>query len=101
MNTPAYFCMDNFSILVSTGVETVPSVVAKVYPNPAKDMLYAELNGGNVTQVNVFDVTGKLVYSEAVNSRNIAVPLNALAPGGYLLQLKGSDGSATVRFVKQ
>jgi hypothetical protein len=36
-----------------------------------------------------------------VNSRNIAVPLSALAPGGYLLQLKGDDGTATVRFVKQ
>jgi hypothetical protein len=101
MNTPAYFCMDNFTTLISTGVENVPAVIAKVYPNPAKDMLYAEMNGGHVTQVNVLDVTGKLVYTEAVNSRNIAVPLSALAPGGYLLQLKGDDGTATVRFVKQ
>jgi len=101
MNTPAYFCMDNFSVLISTGVENVPAVIAKVYPNPAADMLYAELNGGQAEQVNIFDVTGKLVYTEAVNSRNIAVPVAVLTPGAYLLQLKGRDGNATVRFVKQ
>ncbi len=101
MNTPAYFCMDNFSTLISTGIDNVPAVTAKVYPNPATDMLHVELNGGNPEQLNIFDVTGKTVYTEAVNSRNIAISTGTLAPGAYLLQLKGKDGNATVRFVKQ
>lgn len=101
MNTPAYFCMDNFTLQISTGIDNVPAITAKVYPNPATDKIYAELSGGNADHVTVFDMAGRIVRTEAVNSRNIALPVQDLAPGAYILQIKGKDGEATVRFNRQ
>ncbi len=45
MNTPGYFCMDNFTTKatpVAVANVTKPWV-AKVYPNPAADILYVEV----------------------------------------------------------
>lgn len=101
MNTPAYFCVDDFT--VTRNYVTVNDVVkqaAKVYPNPATDRLYIELLDNTVEQVHVFDMSGKLVgqYNAAAK---IEVNTSALPSGVYLLQMKGFNGTAVARFTKQ
>jgi hypothetical protein len=103
MNTPAYFCIDNFTTNeVSLGAATVPTTakVAKVYPNPATDVLYIDETDETITQIDVLDMRGNVVATTQCTGRKTAISTAALPVGTYLLQLKGSGKAATMRFIK-
>jgi hypothetical protein len=103
MNTPAYFCIDNFTVNdASASVSNVTTAsVAKVYPNPAKETLNIELNDNAVRQLSITDISGRTVYTENVSSEKMRLNVAALPAGIYLLHLKSDDKTATVRLVKQ
>lgn len=103
MNTPAYFCMDNFTTnetSVSVG-NTPVSHAAKVYPNPATDMLYVEMPNADIEQIVVMDMSGKVVTQQAVSGTAASVQLKEIPAGNYILQLSGNGIKAVSRFVKQ
>ncbi len=102
MNTPAYFCMDNFTTNeTDVAVKNVqPAYLAKVYPNPAKDVLYADLTDKSVTEIKVVNMAGQVMSTYVPTSSHVEINTSALAPGQYLLQMTGERGSAVVKFVK-
>lgn len=72
-----------------------------VYPNPANDIIYIKNIKGDVTQINFFDINGKLVLSESVES-NKPIKINLLSPGIYLLQLISDNKViATLKLLKK
>lgn len=102
MNTPAYFCMDNFKTNeTNADVAITYPVVAKVYPNPAKDMLFVDLTDETIKELTVTDVAGRIVTTTAVNDDHIEINTSTLPAGVYMLHLSGTNGNATVKFVKQ
>jgi hypothetical protein len=102
MLTPAYFCMDNFKTNeTNASVTNTPSIVAKVYPNPATDMLYVDIKDNSVQHFAISDVAGHVVSSGAVNDDHIEINTATLPVGVYVMQLSGGNGTATVKFVKQ
>ncbi|MCB0698987.1 MAG: DUF4465 domain-containing protein [Chitinophagales bacterium] len=102
MNTPAYFCMDDFTVNIFylSVNDAAKSQPAKVYPNPATDRLYIEPNDEMVKTVAVYDMSGKQV---AVYNGDTKVEINTsnFATGTYVLQIVGDNGVATSRFVKR
>ncbi len=102
MNTPAYFCMDDFKTNeTSVGVNTAAVSVAKVYPNPAHNMLYVDVADKAVTNVAVADMSGKVVASYSVTGAQVAVNTAGLPAGVYVLQLTGGGKMHTAQFTKQ
>ncbi len=101
MNTPAYFCIDNFTTHESSvGVAAAQAVAAKVYPNPATNVLYIDLADDNTQAISVIDMKGSVVYMQNVAAKHIEINTSSLPAGAYLLQLGGGK-TATMRFVKQ
>ncbi len=101
MNTPAYFCMDNLSIVIpATGVAATPAL-ARVYPNPALSELHVDLLDAGLLSARVLDMSGRLVASYPATGTQIKIPTAALQPGVYILQLEGTAGQSAIRFVKQ
>jgi hypothetical protein len=102
MNTPAYFCMDNFTTnensVSVTNVQAAP--VAKVYPNPAADVVYADVTDNNVQQVTVVDMAGNTIATYAAQA-HLAINTSSLPAGMYVLQFTGNGKSAAARFVKK
>lgn len=104
MNTPAYFCMDNMVIKINpihVNELNRTAFAAKVYPNPATDMLYVDLADQNITTISVLDASGKQVYSQSVNGKQVQINTAALNAGVYFVQMKAGDKTATARFIKQ
>lgn len=102
MNTPSYFCMDNFVTLETTGVDDIPTVyAAKVYPNPATDKLYVEVNDAAITGITVYGVSGNVVGHFKATDKVTLINTANYAPGVYLVQMTGANGTASARFVKQ
>lgn len=103
MNTPAYFCLDNFTTNeteVSVG-NTPKAIIAKVYPNPAVSQLTVQVDNNSVKQLVVYSLNGQVVAQQTVTSDVTSIDVSRLASGTYVLQMIGEEQSETIKFVKQ
>jgi hypothetical protein len=103
MNTPAYFCIDNFTTPESPlGIhQPGAAIAARVYPNPATEQLFIELADRNIQTARIFDLSGKLIASYEMTGRKNSIPVSGLNSGAYILLLDNGAQKAAVRFVKQ
>ncbi len=103
MNTPAFFCIDNFTTNPgSLGVQNAQSSYAgKVYPNPANNVLYMDITDSSVQQLAIMDMAGKVVSTTEATSKHMEINTSTLPAGTYLLQLSGGGKTATTKFVKK
>ncbi len=71
----------------------------KIYPNPVKDILSIQINNSIETQIEIFDVLGKKVYSNYIyNSSDIN--LNQIKKGIYILRITQENKSITKKLIK-
>ena len=66
----------------------------KLFPNPANTQLHIESEGG-IRSVRVYDLTGSLLQSIAVNGKTLSVSLSHLSNGVYLFNILGCDGTVS------
>ena len=82
-------------------VEVIPDAVpeyskeAKVYPNPAKNILHVE--GDGLTQVEVFNIMGQSVMN--IDENFEAIGIGHLQNGIYFIRIKTTEGEKTVKLV--
>ena len=75
-----------------SGVEEVIAAGANVlYPNPTSDFVRVR-TGGDIYQLNIMDMSGKLLQSERLTIDGQTVELNGLANGLYVYQMLDGAG---------
>jgi hypothetical protein len=70
-----------------------------VYPNPAHNMIFVKNALGKSYQL--IDIRGSVLSSGSINGEDVAIPLDNIAPGMYILQVETENGKVLNRFVKQ
>jgi hypothetical protein len=77
-----------------------------VYPNPAKDyaVVGIKLNDRSTVEINIFDVTGKLVYTNKADevfagTNEIKINTSEFATGAYNVVVKTSEGISTEKLI--
>ena len=85
---------------VSTG-ESLQEAI-QIYPNPVADQLNIYLGQKQVSQVEIINMTGEVVYSLANASQQQVMVLSVgpLQTGVYLIRLTGNSGVLTRELVK-
>jgi hypothetical protein len=76
--------------------------LARIYPNPAKDMIYAELHSnGEISHVSLQNIHGQNVLDMdlASGKRSVAIPVAALPEGIYFIQMSTASGMITQKIV--
>ncbi len=72
----------------------------KIYPNPAGDMLYIEIEKHQTLRFELFNVAGQQVLSINESSgSHFSVDLSSLKGGCYLLKSTDKDGSYTSQII--
>ena len=72
----------------------------KIYPNPVQNLLNIS-STENIQQIEVYDVSGKLILSKrGTNARQSVVDVSELSKGQYVLKVSSAAGKATSSFVK-
>ena len=66
------------------GVEG-PVQIVEIYPNPAKDRINIRFAEAGEASVRLYDMTGRLVYSNASNSQAFVISTQGLSQGIYTL----------------
>jgi len=69
-----------------------------IYPNPISNELNIA-NATNGTSIKVYDVVGRLVYSDILNAKQESINTSAWERGAYFVELLLPDGSREVRKV--
>lgn len=80
-------------VIVVGNDEIIESFDWIVHPNPSNGNFRVKTNG-DLAQIEIFEISGKMVYSENVVSNNaeISLPLSA---GIYIFQVRNNNGKIT------
>ena len=62
-----------------------PTQTVEVFPNPAKDRINIHFAEACEASVRLYDMTGRLVYSNATSSNTFVIPTQGLSKGIYTL----------------
>ena len=104
MNTPAYFCLDNFTTNFGTGISTIVGNQLKVYPNPVRDIINVDLSkfAGEKIKLSIHDIIGKQLFiSELLDENEFILDLNSYENGVYFINIESKKVNLHQKFVKQ
>ena len=71
-----------------------------IYPNPASEMLFIEYSGNEQFSIEIVNVTGSIIYSDAKLLNPQTINISKFASGAYVIKLQTASGEASVVFVK-
>ena len=69
----------------------------QIYPNPAHDKVWIDLNDGHeISKVSILDMSGKVCYEEKVQASSTSINLN-LPAGAYLVYIEDELGNTAFK----
>ena len=71
---------------------------ARIYPNPAANLLTIESPGQPINHIAIFDIVGQEVFAHSYDAKLVAVDIANLKMGVYFLKV---DGAYVSEFVKE
>lgn len=71
-----------------------------IYPNPAKEQLFVQANE-NITEVHLFDISGREVLSQACHSNKAVLNISHLKNGIYFARILMGENITNYKFTKQ
>lgn len=106
MNTPAFFCMDNFttadSPLAMANIDN-KNLSVSVFPNPSSNFITVKMGDLQLQEavINIIDVTGRVLYAERTHAASSQISVADLPKGIYYLKISGTTFAETKAFIKQ
>ncbi|MCX6325736.1 MAG: T9SS type A sorting domain-containing protein [Bacteroidia bacterium] len=73
---------------------------ANIYPNPVKDNLKVDISGSDISNIEIFNITGVRVLSRILDQGVNNVNVSDLPQGAYIVKLKGSGTNSSGKFIK-
>ena len=71
-----------------------------MFPNPVSDILEFDLGNNEIKRISIFDVSGRLVVSEAYLTKD-KLDLHQLKSGLYVIRFESLKGVQTQKFIKK
>ena len=101
MNTPGFFCIDNFNDKAPTSSPELNQVHATVFPNPFVDhLVISGLKG--MARVLVSDISGKIVadFNNVSNNQSLS-GLQNLNSGVYVIRINDGSNQLITKLIKK
>ncbi len=100
LNSPVITNATNNTITRPASITNVSaSLPVKIYPNPAKDMVYVEnLSGG---ELSIISMNGSVVLSRNIDANKTSIDVSSLADGVYIIKTVNNNATSTIKFTKQ
>ncbi|MGL5889540.1 MAG: T9SS type A sorting domain-containing protein, partial [Bacteroidia bacterium] len=101
--TDANGCSNTDTIMVMvdvcTGTATAAPITNAVYPNPFSDMLSIR-SDEVISEINIFDMQGKLLLTQTVQSYSAQIETNTLPAGMYVLRVVSESATTNTSIIK-
>lgn len=98
INTPQYFCLDNFSAPLFS-LDNTEQIAFTVYPNPSSENIQIKgIEGGNISVINL---SGQTIIHHKNLSENQIINVAGIPSGIYILNMNKGNVTKQVKFIKQ
>lgn len=95
-----YLSLDNIKIDKKVlSVSDLKSPKLNFYPNPVKNLLTVN-NEIEMTTVTIYDLSGKSVLNQKVDSKKLTLDISKLEKGNYMMRVATKNGAKTVKIIK-
>lgn len=84
---------------INANVATTSGIL--VYPNPNTGEFTIELNNGSVKNIDVMDLTGRVIISNTSSNDKVDFNINTLANGVYYVRIQSNNTVEVIKIVKQ
>jgi len=104
MNTPAFFCIDNFTTLDSPAAINDKNFTKGIalYPNPASDFLHITIpDSSEDYYIKIFNSTGQMVLSQKQSTNKNSINIASWPRGIYHLRTQQGLNITSYTFIKQ
>jgi len=81
------------------GIASIKNLQSVFYPNPLNDILYFKLEKEEIIQVEVFDLTGKLLLLQLVNATK-SINMSEFVAGLYCIKITSQKGISNTKLIK-
>lgn len=81
-------------------VATLAKETVRVFPNPASTAVSIQSDAA-IQQVELVDLSGKVLFSQNVNTSQVTIPIEMYQAGMYVIRVVTSEGMLTTPLVKQ
>jgi len=95
---------DELEIIISnqvTGINEISEEMVKVYPNPANELIYLELSQNSNYEVEIIDVTGKVLIYKELTEQLEQINISELNSGLYFVKVSNRSESNVTRLIKR
>lgn len=82
------------------GVDDIKKIDIQFYPNPVVDFVNI-INEEPIQSVNIFDISGKMVYTSKENAKAVKLDLSGLISGTYVINAVTEKGVKTFKIIKK
>jgi len=82
-----------------TGMDTPVYADLRLYPNPVKDKLWINASGEAIHQVDIYNVSGRLVHTSKASGSEMCITVVDWPKGIYLVKVKFGDETKTHKLV--
>jgi len=81
---------ETIEVITCTGINEADAYSFTISPNPSNGNFELQWNSRQTAnaQLNIFDISGKLVYSTIIDKDRMQIALGKILSGCYLLQIK-------------
>jgi len=76
---------NNYIYVGGVGINELNKSTVSVYPNPVRDVMTIQANS-NIKEINLYDITGRLVINKTVGAKKVDVGTSSLSSGIYSLR---------------
>lgn len=87
-------------VFSTLGLEEFNASELRVFPNPVIDEVAITLNSSEQFDVNLYDVSGKMLKHLKDQSEGIKIKMKDLPSGIYFLKINTLDKSSTIKLIK-
>jgi len=81
--------------------EDIANSNVNLFPNPANDLVTFTAEGSTIAEVQIFDLTGKMIYANYPSSSRLEVNTSNYASGTYIVKVITENESASRRLIVQ
>jgi len=89
-----------FSFSAPAGVDTFKKGTVLAYPNPSSAAWTFSASNNELTNVQITDLTGKVVADQVANGPQATVNASSLANGVYFAKVTAANGTQVIKVVK-
>jgi hypothetical protein len=107
-NCSSYGFNSNHAIIIGIRGPELPSTIEEhrmgniqVFPNPSNGSVYVRTEQQPVSDMQVFDMSGRMLFHKSVGEKEFSFDLSGYKAGIYILRLVTSEGVETSKIIKK